>query len=54
MLQRLTVNLPKHVIEQLQLRAINEGRSLSNLAAFILEAHFSVTGPESSEQAKQE
>lgn len=41
MLQRLTVSLPKHVIDQLQLKAINEGRSLSNLAAFILEFHLS-------------
>lgn len=35
--RRVTVTLPLHTYEQLQHRCDSEGRSLSNLAAFLLE-----------------
>lgn len=35
--RRVTVTLPLHTYEQLQQRCDCEGRSLSNLAAFLLE-----------------
>ncbi|MFM7087467.1 MAG: ribbon-helix-helix domain-containing protein [Cyanobium sp.] len=35
--RRVTVTLPLQTYEQLQLRCDSEGRSLSNLAAFLLE-----------------
>lgn len=35
--RRVTVTLPLHTYEQLQHRCDCEGRSLSNLAAFLLE-----------------
>ena len=52
MLERLTINLPRHVVERLQLRAINEGRSVSNLAAFILEANLDQSVADVGEQAQ--
>jgi hypothetical protein len=36
--KRLTATLPWQVVENLQLRADMEGRSLSNLVAYLLEA----------------
>ena len=35
--RRLTLTMPQHVLEQLERCALQEGRSLSNLAAFLLE-----------------
>jgi len=35
--RRITITLPQHTFEELQLRCDSEGRSLSNLAAFLLE-----------------
>lgn len=34
---RLSVTLPAHTLERLQCRATEEGRSTSNLAAFLIE-----------------
>ena len=36
--QRVTSTLPWHLVQRLQERADNEGRSLSNLVAVLLEA----------------
>ena len=35
---RLTVTLPAGVVRQLEVRANEEGRSMSNLVAFLVEA----------------
>lgn len=35
--QRVTATLPWHLVQRLQARADEEGRSLSNLLAFLLE-----------------
>lgn len=42
--RRVTVTLPLQTYEQLQLRCDSEGRSLSNLAAFLLEMALQSTG----------
>jgi hypothetical protein len=36
---RITITVPASVVETLSRRALAEGRSLSNLAAFLLEQH---------------
>lgn len=35
--RRLTITIPQNVLEQLERCALQEGRSLSNLAAYLLE-----------------
>lgn len=35
--RRMTVTIPQHVYEALDARALYEGRSMSNLAAYLLE-----------------
>lgn len=35
--RRLTVTIPQHVLENLERRAMEQGRSISNLAAYLLE-----------------
>ena len=35
--QRITITLPHHVYKQIAQRSIVEGRSISNLAAYLLE-----------------
>ncbi|QNI79273.1 CopG-like ribbon-helix-helix domain-containing protein [Synechococcus sp. RS9909] len=35
--QRITITIPLHVYEQIAKRSTQEGRSMSNLAAFLLE-----------------
>lgn len=42
--QRITVTLPYAIAHDLMQRSIHEGRSLSNLAAFLLEASLQPTG----------
>lgn len=42
--RRVTITLPMATFEALQVRADGEGRSLSNLAAFLLET--ALKGPE--------
>lgn len=37
---RITVTLPYSVMRAIEVRATNEGRSLSNLVAFLLEQFF--------------
>lgn len=36
--RRLTITVPHHVYEALDTRSNDEGRTMSNLAAFLLEA----------------
>lgn len=44
--RRLTVTIPQRVMEDLEQRALLQGRSLSNLAAYLLErALSSLSGP---------
>jgi len=35
--QRITITIPLHVYEQIAKRSTQEGRSMSNLAAYLLE-----------------
>lgn len=35
--RRITITMPHHVASSLQMRSDDEGRSLSNLAAYLLE-----------------
>ncbi|QBE68899.1 hypothetical protein SynWH8101_1313 [Synechococcus sp. WH 8101] len=35
--QRITITIPLHVYEQIAKRSTQEGRSMSNLAAYMLE-----------------
>ena len=35
--RRLTVTIPQHVLECLERRAMEQGRSISNLAAYLIE-----------------
>jgi hypothetical protein len=43
--QRITITLPFAIAHGLMQRSIHEGRSLSNLAAFLLEASLQSTSP---------
>ena len=43
--QRITITLPYAIAHGLMQRSIHEGRSLSNLAAFLLEASLQPTSP---------
>jgi hypothetical protein len=43
--QRITITLPYAIAHGLMQRSIHEGRSLSNLAAFLLEASLQPTNP---------
>ena len=43
--QRITITLPFAIAYGLMQRSIHEGRSLSNLAAFLLEASLQPTSP---------
>jgi hypothetical protein len=38
--ERLTVTLPFAVVRAIEVRAADEGRSVSNMAAFLLEQSF--------------
>ena len=49
--RRISITLPHHVACSLQQRSDDEGRSLSNLAAYLLEWSLNTAGPEANHTA---
>jgi len=52
--KRVTITMPNATFEQLQSRAEGEGRSLSNLAAFLLESSLQPSVKETSAASIQQ